>query len=188
MKKVLFSALIVLATVLPVRAQTSNDSKKLLDIGWHPYSYLRQNGANQHGGSISIAYMRSDRLGWVADVSIQQTGQTPTAAPIVNAAYRFGPRLYHPLKDKFTGFVEALAGGAHHGTSVTTVGTTNTVVPGRNGFAFMTGGGIDMAIKPWFSLRLAQVDYNFFHTGGTNSNGVRIHAGGVFKIGSRKDK
>lgn len=186
MKKVLLSVLIALSTAGSLCAQSSDDAKKLLDIGWHPYSYLRQYGANQHGGTISIAYMRSDRLGWVADVSIQQTGQTTATSPVVNAAYRFGPRLYHPLTEKFKGFAEVLAGGAHHGTAVTTVGTTNSVVPGKNGFSFMGGGGVDMAVRPWFAVRLVQVDYNYFRVGGGNSNGVRIHAGGVFKIGTRK--
>jgi hypothetical protein len=183
MKKVLFSAFIVLASIGSLSAQSNDDFSKRIEIGWHPYSYLRQFGENQRGGAISAAYMKSDRLAWVADVSMQQNGD---ANPVANAAYRFGPRLYQPLTKKFKGFAEALAGGAHHGTSVVTSGTTNVVTPGHSGFAVALGGGVDMPIRSWFSLRLAQVDYNYLHIAGVNANGVRIQTGGVFKIGTRK--
>jgi hypothetical protein len=183
MKKVLFSALIVLASAGSLLAQSTNEYSKRIEIGWHPYSFLRQDGVNQHGGSISAAYMMSDRFAYVADVSMQQAGNG-----VVNAAYTFGPRLYRPLTKKLTGFAEVLAGGAHRGTLVVNTGAGNVVTPGRNGFAVAAGGGVDMAIRPWFSWRVAQVDYNYLHVAGSNANGVRIQTGGVFRVGSPRKK
>ena len=181
MRKFLLSVLIGLASAGSLCAQS--DDTKLLEIGWHPVSYLRQFGATHWGGSISGAYMKSNRLAYVADVSFQQTRGT---SQVVTAAYRFGPRIYHPVQDRFKVFAEVLAGGAHHGTKVVAVGTTNTVTPGRNGFAVAAGGGVDYSIRPWFSWRVAQVDYSLVHVAGGSSNGVRVQTGGVFRFATRK--
>ena len=130
-----------------------------------------------------MAMRRSDRLSYVADITIHSTRGT---SPFTTSAYRFGLRYYAPAKVKYVPFAEVLAGGANTGTVTTTVGTTSTTAPGHRGFGFAAGGGVDKAIRPWLSWRVLQVDYSFIHAGGSNYNGVRIHTGGVFHFGHSK--
>ena len=181
MKKVFLTALIALASVLPVHAQSTTIEKPTrLELGWHPISYLHQKGKDLWGGSISLAMRRSDHVSYVADVAIHSTNGT---SPFTMSAYRFGLRYYGPEKRKFKPFAEVLAGGGNSGTVTTTVGTTSTTAPGHAGVSFAAGGGVDRAIRPWLSWRVVQVDYSLIHAGGTNYNGVRIHTGGVFHFG-----
>ena len=184
MKKVFLSALIVLALVIPVQAQSAkSDSPRPFEAGWNPVSYLRQEGKNLRGGTLSLAMRRSDHVSYVLDVSIHQTR---TANPFTTTAYRFGLRYYATARGKFTPFGEVLGGGANLGTVTTTVGTTTTTTSGHNGVSLAAGGGVDMAVRPWFSWRVLQVDYSLIHAGGSTLNGVRAHSGAVFHFGHSK--
>jgi hypothetical protein len=89
-------------------------------------------------------------------------------------------RYYAPARGKFTPFAEVLAGGGRIGSQTTTTGTITTTTPGHNGFSFATGGGVNMAIRPWISWRVLQADYSLIRAGGASYNGVRLHTGGAF--------
>ena len=180
MKNVSICVLIVLAYCAPLGAQnTDSNSRRAFELGWNPYSYMRQSGENTHGGAFSLAARRSDRLGYVLDLSIHQSKNTN----VVFTAYRFGPRFYFPSHGRYTPFAEVMAGGAYVGSQVTVNGTTTTTVPGKAGFSVATGGGLSMQLRPWFSWRVFQVDYSLIHARGQDFNGVRIHTGGVFHFG-----
>ena len=181
MKNVLLTALIALASVIPVHAQSAtSDEPYRFELGWNPISYLRQSGKNLRGASFSLTMRRSERLSYVADLAIHQTRDSN---PFTASAYRFGLRYYAPARGKFTPFGEVLAGGANLSAVTTTVGTKSTTIPGHNGLAFATGGGVDYFIKPWLSWRIFQADYSLIRAGGNTSNGLRIHTGGVFYFG-----
>jgi hypothetical protein len=179
MKKVFLTAVIALVSVLSAHAQTSNlDEPKRFELGFNPLSYLRQEGRNAWGGSLSIAMRRSDRVSYIADFSVHQTRG---ADPFTTSAYRFGLRYYAIAKGKFTPFGEVLAGGGRLGRQTSTVGTTTTTLePGHNGFSFGAGGGVNMAVRPWVSWRVLQADYSLIRAGGASYNGVRIHSGAAF--------
>jgi hypothetical protein len=179
MKRVFLTVVIALAFVLSAPAQSPDtDEPKRFELGWNPWSYLRQEGRNLWGGGGSIAMRRSDHLSYVADISVHQTRGVDT---FTTSAYRFGLRYYATPKGKFTPFAEALAGGARIGRLTSTTGTTTTeLAPGSNGFSFAAGGGVNMAIRPWISWRVVQGDYSLIRAGGSSYNGVRIHTGGAF--------
>src|SRR5688572_26333772 len=167
MKKLFLTALMALASVIPAHAQTATpDAPPRFELGFNPISYLRQDGKDLWGGSLSLAMRRSERLNYVLDISIHQTrpqAPKPDATPYPDAfttsAYRFGLRYYTPARGKFKPFVEVLAGGANIGATMTTTITpdpprnpitkTTIVDPSHTGVAFAAGGGVDYSIKRW---------------------------------------
>jgi hypothetical protein len=182
MKKVLLTALIALVAVIPAHAQSSSpDEPHRFELDFNPVSYLHQDGNDFWGSTLAFAMRRSDRLSYVADLSIHQTRDAPTFS---TSAYRFGLRYYAPARGKITPFAQILGGGAILGAVTTTVGNrTTTLSPSRNGVAFAAGGGADYTIRPWLSWRVLQADYSLIRAGGDNLNGVRIHTGAVFHFG-----
>ena len=90
MKKVFLTVLIALISALSAHAQESaGEPPKRFELGWNPWTYLRQEGRNLWGGSASIAMRRSDRVSYVADISVHQTRGLD---PFTTSAYRFGLR------------------------------------------------------------------------------------------------
>lgn len=182
MKKVFLTALIALASVIPAHAQTADpETPYRFELGFNPISYLHQGDKDLWGGGLSITMRRSDRVSYLADISIHQTRGLN---PFTTSTYRFGLRYYAPARGKLTPFAEILAGGANLSAVTQAVGnTTTTLTPSHNGISFAGGGGVDYFIKPWLSLRVAQVDYSLIRAGGDTSNGVRIHTGAAFHFG-----
>lgn len=203
MKKVFLTALIALASVFPARAQSSSTASSepptRFEFALNPISYLRQGGKNLRGGSLNLAMRRTERVSYILDIGVHQTrpaAATADALPHPDsfdiAAYRVGLRYYAAPRGKFKPFGEVLAGGASLGATTTTTITPTatgsstsktTILDGsHSGVAFGAGAGVDYSIRPWFSWRVLQADYNFIHAGGSTS-GVRIHTGGVFHFG-----
>ncbi len=203
MKKVFLTALIILASVIPTFAQSSGSADTepptRFEFALNPISYLRQGGQNLRGGSFNLAMRRSQRVSYILDIAVHQTRPAAATADSLPhpdsfnvSAYRFGLRYYSAARGKFTPFGEVLAGGASLGAKTTTTltptttGTTTsktTILDGSHtGVGFGIGGGVDYTVRPWFSWRVFQADYNFIHAGG-NTSGVRIHTGGVFHFG-----
>jgi hypothetical protein len=181
MKTLFRYALLLLAFHVPASAQDADTTTyRPFELAWNPISYLRQDGQNLKGGSFSLAWRRSERRGYVLDLSIHQT---PGINPVVHTAYRFGPRFFLPARGKFTPFVQVLGGGAYVGTKIIVNGTTTTSIPGASGLSFAAGGGLNMQLKPWFSWRVFQADYSLIRARGDTLNGVRLHTGGVFHFG-----
>jgi len=87
-------------------------------------------------------------------------------------------------------FGQALAGGARATNRYTTISPpfTTTTSASVNGFSMTAGGGVDLGLKNWIALRLAQVDYTFTHFSDaleTNANGVKVGVGVVFRFGKK---
>ena len=179
MKNLFLAALIAMALVGSAHAQAAKDFRRF-EVAWHPLSFLIENGNTSKGGSISVAYRRYERLGFVADLALHQTHE---ANPVTRSAYRFGPRYYFPVKGRMVPFAQVLAGGGYIGTATQVVGTKTVVTPGRSAFAFSSGAGLDFKIRPWFSWRIVQADYSLLRSNGNNLDGVRLHTGGVFHFG-----
>ena len=109
--------------------------------------------------------------------------------------YNFGPVLKY-RSGKWQPFVEALGGGAHsntynnifHNLCVNPGVCTSQLTPSNNAADFIIGGGLDIAVSPRFSIRVAQVDYvltrfgNNFTAGNNNQNNLRYNGGIVFKF------
>jgi hypothetical protein len=89
--------------------------------------------------------------------------------------YLFGPQLRLP----FGLFGHALIGAAHQSIRA---GVSNGVVtsgPTQTDFATALGGGLDLHVLPFISLRVIQADYLYTHFNSTKHNQPRISAGVV---------
>ena len=94
------------------------------------------------------------------------------------AGPRFTGKAAHGRKLRPALFGEALFGVAHGFNSIFPEGSSTP--SSASSFALMTGGGIDLPIGRWVSLRLIQADYlrSTLPNGGANvQNSLRIAAG-----------
>ena len=107
--------------------------------------------------------------------------------------YNVGPVFKH-RSEHFEPFVEALFGGAHSSTyqnlfKACALDCTTLTNPSNNAFDFVIGGGIDVPVKHWLSIRPVQVDYvltrfgNGFTKGNQNQSNLRYNGGLVFRFG-----
>src|SRR6202044_2764174 len=106
-----------------------------------------------------------------------------------------GPRFSYRKHERFTPFIQGLAGGVHAspvaisgcagGASCTPLGTENT-------FAAMFGAGLDIKVSRHIALRLIEGDFLLTHfanpvpAGGPErgwQNNVRLSSGIVFRFG-----
>jgi hypothetical protein len=82
--------------------------------------------------------------------------------------------------------VHALVGGAHEaiGSGITPVtGFSASVLPtSGNAFATAIGGGIDLRVAPFLSVRPIQLDYLPTHFNSTTQNQPRVSAGLVIRF------
>jgi len=107
--------------------------------------------------------------------------------------YNVGPVFKH-RSEHFEPFVEILFGGAHSSTyqnllKACALSCTTVTNPSNNAFDFVIGGGFDVPVKHWLSIRPAQVDYvltrfgNGFTKGNQNQSNLRYNGGLVFRFG-----
>ncbi len=151
------------------------------------YSYVRANpatsgatGFNLNGGSGSIAFNPTSRLGVVADFGGYHVGNIGGSSVDANLfTYMFGPRL-SLRHDRFTPFVQALFGGAHSTESTIGNGTSNS-------FAMTIGGGVNAKLSDRFAVRLGQLEYFMTRfpettTSRETQNNLRFSTGVVFRF------
>jgi peptidoglycan-associated lipoprotein len=89
-----------------------------------------------------------------------------------------GPRFSCRSSSRVTPFAQVLLGGAR--TSVSAFGASGST----NGFAFSTGGGVDLGVTKHIALR-PQLDYLGMRVGSNTLNTVRGSFGIVFRFGNR---
>jgi hypothetical protein len=94
--------------------------------------------------------------------------------------YLVGPQLRFP--GPISPFAHFLIGGAHESTSATISGPITTASPTRNGFATALGGGLDLKVFPFISVRPIQVDYLLTHFNSNTQNQFRYSAGIVLRF------
>jgi outer membrane protein OmpA-like peptidoglycan-associated protein len=106
--------------------------------------------------------------------------------------YNVGP-VVKLRREHFEPFVETLFGGAHSNTyqnlfKACQGACTTTSNPSNNAFDFIIGGGIDIPVNKYISIRPAQFDYvltrfgNGFTRGNQNQSNFRYQAGVVFRF------
>src|SRR5271166_840521 len=180
--------LCVLGTV--AAAQVTNQPKDEVFLG---YSWLHTNGYVDNGFKspdiaagidISNAYYlpQEHNLGVLADFSYHWNGNIPTTGVNdVKVSNILGGLQYKYHTDTFSPFVRAFVGTVYHSGA------------GRSQWSAGVGGGggIDLAVKPRFSIRLAQVDYiynnyspRFLSGHDTQWNSIRLAAGLVVNLGT----
>jgi outer membrane immunogenic protein len=158
------------------------------------YNALRSNTIP--GGSVSIWLQGgkaefqaefSNNLGLVGEIAGYHAHDINSAHEDLSlVSYLVGPRLYWRVH-RFTPFAQGLIGGVH-GFDASFPGRDNsTTAP--DAFAMGAGGGVNIDLSRHLALRAFQADY--FLTGLPNNstnlqNSLRIGAGIVFKLSSRK--
>lgn len=97
--------------------------------------------------------------------------------------YLVGPRVTRRYGRRFSGFAQALLGGAHGFDGYFPTKTTFSAT--GNSFAFSTGGGVDVTLSDHIAARILQADYLYTqlpNAGGDRQNNLRLGAGLVFRI------
>jgi hypothetical protein len=138
---------------------------------------------NLNGYEFSAAYKLMPWLGVTGDFSGHYGTVTGTSSGHVQTLL-FGPEISLPRK--VSPFVHVLAGGAHQaigsGIAPLTGFTASVVATSGNSFASAIGGGIDLRIARFFSLRPMQLDYLLTHVNSTTHNQPRVSAGLVIRF------
>jgi hypothetical protein len=170
MKKAVLLVLATLFSAVAVRAQEAPRAD--LSVG---YSYLREGfsgGANTHGGNVSGAGYLNDWFGVVGDFGVYHLSQSGVTAN----TYTFlaGPRLSANRGKSISPFVQALVGGDR----LTAGGGS------AKGFAWSTGGGVDLALSRRIALR-PQFDYMGLRFSNGNVHSARASLSIVFRFGGR---
>jgi len=177
------------------------------------YSYLRamptladgNRLVTLNGGNASIAYNFNRYFGLVtdfagyADSELRLSGPGANPPRVVDSTgtaytFLFGPRLSFRQHERFTPFLQVLAGGAY-ATAVPIDGCNTapcTPLPEQGSFAMTAGGGLDVKVSRHLAVRLFQAEYlmtrfaDLTTTSRQNQNDMRLSAGLVFRFGNQR--
>jgi hypothetical protein len=138
---------------------------------------------NFNGYEFSATYKLHDWLGVTGDFSGHYGPVTGNSSGHVQT-FLFGPRI--SLPGKVSPFAHVLVGGAHEsiGAGVTPItGFSASVIPtSGNAFATAIGGGIDLRVARFLSVRPIQLDYLMTRFNSTTQNQPRVSAGIVLRF------
>ncbi len=186
-----------LSAALPASAQ---DIPKVEVFGG--YSFLHaQGGQNLNGWNASVTTNLSSRLGLTTDFSghYMTLMETLTLPPPFPSPLRvtlresfhqflFGPRLSWRAGERFRPFTHALFGLSRESLTSEVFGLPNPSPPFTDteaGFAMALGGGFDVRLNDWLSVRPVQADYLLFRIRGLNRSNFRYSGGVVVRFGRR---
>lgn len=156
------------------------------------YNYVRANAPpadcgcfSMNGGDAWAAYNFTSSLAAVAQFSAHHASNVNgSGADLTLKSYLFGGRYSWRNSSRFMPFGQALFGGSHAGTNLSSGGPVlgNT----SNSFALSAGGGLDVSLTQHFAVRAFEADY--FRTqfpNGVNDrqNNLRLGAGLILKWG-----
>jgi hypothetical protein len=138
---------------------------------------------NFNGYEFSATYKVIPWLGATADFSGNYGSVAGTSRGHLQT-FLFGPEL--SLPGKVSPFVHALFGVAHEsiGAGTSPNGGNPVVISPASGNAFATaiGGGIDLRVAPFLSVRPIQLDYLATRFGSATQNQPRVSAGVVLRF------
>lgn len=123
-------------------------------LGFDPTPVDRQSA---HGVGINAAVNLSNHLGIVGDFSYNAKGVRvpsifgPNTGNVQHTYFLFGPR-FSVRRDRATGFLQTLVGGAHIRSEFGGIHRTTDL-------ALAIGGGVDLKISKRLAIRALQVDY-----------------------------
>ena len=133
---------------------------------------------NLNGWELAATIKPGTWLGITADFS-GHYGSVGSSSTHLQT-YLFGPKL--ALPGPVSPFVHVLIGAAHEtvGTGTTSAGIT--VPTSGNAFALALGGGIDVKLIPFVSLRAIQIDYLLTTFNSNTQSQPRVSVGLVLKF------
>ena len=155
------------------------------------YEYLHTNQGprqcgcfNMNGGAVEAAFHVDRGFSAVTDFTGGHTGSVnggPEGLSLVS--FTTGPRFTYPVYRRYALFGQALFGIAHGFDSSFPVASGS--VASASSFAMLTGGGLDIRLKPCVAIRPFQADYFLTHLpNGVNDrqNNLRLTAGIVLRL------
>jgi opacity protein-like surface antigen len=132
---------------------------------------------NFNGWNVGGAFKVLGPLALAADFS--DTSGSFQGAHTHLKTYLAGPQLRFP--GPISPFAHFLLGGAHESTTSST-GLVTTASPTSNAFATTLGGGLDLKVLPFISVRPIQIDYLLTHFNSKTQNQFRYSAGIVLRF------
>ena len=136
-----------------------------------------QQTLNLNGWEAGGAYKVFGPLALAADFS--GTSSSFNGANTHLQTYLAGPQLRFP--GPISPFAHFLVGAAHESIG-TGAGGLITTGPTQNAFATAIGGGLDLKVLPFISLRPIRFDYLLTHFNSQTQNQPRISAGIVLRF------
>ena len=119
-----------------------------------------------NGFHLSATGYFTKRFGVTADFSAHFQNRTDLFGATTGASkvslYNItgGPQIRFPTTNRFTPFVQALAGLARRDFTETIGGSSTSYSDNPTSFAMNLGGGIDYKLNSRFAWRILQFDYN----------------------------
>jgi Outer membrane protein beta-barrel domain len=172
----------VACMALPAYAQGQRGVQRGMTVelgGGFAYTEFNSSGWPNHEGYYgSIALNVTPWLQIYADGD-QQFGSVAGGNTRLYGDHIGGRFYYRPRYEMLNPFAEALFGVSRLDLNLTPPGPKYS----ENGFSFRTGGGLDLSINRYWSVRAFEVDYYrtpFFQI---HQNNLWISAGVVFKFG-----
>jgi hypothetical protein len=132
---------------------------------------------NFNGWNVGGAFKVLGPLALAADFS--DTSGSFQGANTHLKTYLLGPQLRFP--GPISPFAHFLVGGAHEATS-SAVGLVTISSPTQNAFATTLGGGLDLKVLPFISVRPIQIDYLLTHFNSNTQNQFRYSGGIVLRF------
>jgi hypothetical protein len=132
---------------------------------------------NFNGWNVGGAFKILGPLAVAADFS--DTSGSFQGAHTRLKTYLAGPQLRFP--GPISPFAHFLVGGAHEATS-SAVGLVTISSPTQNAFATTLGGGLDLKVLPFISVRPIQIDYLLTHFNSNTQNQFRYSGGIVLRF------
>ncbi|HEX4075785.1 MAG TPA: hypothetical protein VHX49_10330 [Candidatus Acidoferrales bacterium] len=188
-------------TKKPVKKSTLFSPKYDLSAGYSHRSF-GSTGApriGMNGWYASLDYNWKRWLGFAGEIQGVYSTQYPLQAgvekPSVYTAL-VGPQIYPFKHHKLTPFAHFLYGGAYFREPIGPYPPFSSRVLTAGAQAWELGGGLDLHIKPNWSVRAVQFDYGSTHfsvnnaagggsNGSTSQSSYRISVGIVYYIGKR---
>jgi hypothetical protein len=172
MKRITLLFLSCLALMLPSAAQAQERGEISVFGG---FSGILDIWDSRSGWDVSLAGNVTKHVALVADISGHHSDESPGwfGGPSSHSyTYVFGPRYVHTFGQRWTPFAHVLVGAY----SETSQGISRTMP------AFAFGGGLDIRIADWFSVRVPQIDFVKAKDNDRKCDYARIAVGAVFRL------
>jgi hypothetical protein len=153
------------------------ESRFINAVGWH--ASLTGNANSWVGAVFDFSGEFSNPRFAPSDFELTGLPQIHVTVNTSSYTYLFGPRFTYRRMQHVTPFVEGLVGVATFRFTSSDLGVTKPI--STTGFAGAFGGGIDLPIKRWFTIRAAHVDYIItrFQELGPDSTGTTVEFNGM---------
>ena len=145
------------------------------------YSLLRSESENFHGWKTAVGFTVNRWLAIAVDADGHYFSETTSHGNLSEREYSVtaGPHFSYRNKSKFVPFAYTMAGAAWERSSLD--GESES----QSGFAFETGGGLDLEVSKKVTIRLIDIGASITNIGGHTTAKPKFTTGVVFKFGRK---